>query len=60
MKVPKYITSLSLSDLKEIAAVANMQAGVGIKLEKKDDVVIMSLDLDALKEMMLSFYRNGG
>lgn len=60
MKIPKYITSISLSDLKEIAAVTNLTAGDGIIIEKKDDRLIVSLDLEALKSMMLSFYRNGG
>lgn len=51
----QYITQLSSADLADIAAVANMSPGIGIKITRNGDSVCIELDRQAIACMMQSF-----
>lgn len=56
----EYVTQLTRDDLKEIAAACNLEAGLGILVEKREGCVRISVDQSQLKRWMWNFYRNGG
>ena len=58
--VIEYVTQLTREDLKEIAAACNLEAGLGIVIEKREGCVRISVDQSQLKRWMWNFYRNGG
>lgn len=55
-----YVTQLTREDLNEIAAACNLEAGLGIVIEKREGCVRISVDQSQLKRWMWNFYRNGG
>ena len=60
MKAKKYITQLTASDMKELAAATNLEAGFLIRIDKEQDKITISVDQKALALALNGFFRNGG
>lgn len=56
----EYVTQLTREDLKEIAQACNLESGIGIVIERREDSIRISVDQSQLKRWMWNFYRNGG
>ena len=56
----KYITQLTASDIKSIAAAANAQSGNGVIVVKGDGTMEIKLDKDVFRLWLWNFYHNGG
>ncbi len=55
----KYVTQVTKADLREIAAVTNIEAGDGVELVRGDHLVVR-IDKEQLKRWMWHFWKNGG
>jgi len=51
----RYITQLTAKDLQEIAAAANMTAGIGIRITRNAENVEIAIDQQALACMIESY-----
>lgn len=60
MTPKKYITQLSQNDMKELAAVTNLEAGFLIRIDRDQDKIKISVDQTALALALNGFFRNGG
>lgn len=60
MEAKNYITQLTKADLREIAAAANATVGFGIRIDKSQGALKISIDENALKIAIAAFIKNGG
>ena len=60
MEVPKYITGITREQLKAILEAANVTVGPGVKIDRKDGALRISVDEQMLKYWMRAFHDNGG
>ena len=60
MTPKKYITQITGEDMREIAAVTNLQPGFLIHLEKTAEGMRIEIDKTAFALALNGFFRNGG
>ena len=60
MTPKNYITQINAEDMRELAALTNLQPGFLISIEKTPDGVRIGIDKTALALALNGFYRNGG
>jgi len=60
MNTPQYITQLSRQEMSNILRSCNLEQGNGIKIEKKDNSIKLSIDGDYIKHAIWNFLHNGG
>lgn len=60
MTPKKYITQITGEDMREIAAVTNLQPGFLILLKKTAEGISIEIDKTALALALNGFFRNGG
>ena len=60
MKAKKYITQITAQDMKELAAVTNLEAGWLIRIDREQGKIKIGIDETALALALNGFARNGG
>lgn len=60
MKEKEYITQITRADMKELAALTNLEAGFCIRIEKSGGKWTVGVDETALALAINGFMRNGG
>ena len=55
-----HITQLNRQDIKDIRAATNPTQGLGIRIERRGDSFVFSLDESTVRTMIYAFLRNGG
>lgn len=60
MTPKNYITQINAEDMRELAALTNLQPGFLVAIEKTPDGVRIGIDKTALALALNGFFRNGG
>ena len=60
MTPKNYITQINAEDMRELAALTNLQPGFLVRIEKTPDGVRIGIDKTALALALNGFFRNGG
>ena len=60
MTPKKYITQVTGEDMKELAAVTNLEPGWLVKIDKSQGKITIGIDPNALAMAINGFFRNGG
>ena len=60
MREKDYITQLSKEDMKELAALTNIESGFLVRIDKTGGKIKIGIDESALALAINGFFRNGG
>lgn len=60
MTPKNYITQLSKEDMKELAALTNIESGFLVRIDKTGGKIKIGIDESALALAINGFFRNGG
>ena len=60
MTPKKYITQVTAEDMKELAAVTNLEPGWLVSIDKSQGKIRIGIDPNALAMAINGFFRNGG